>query len=81
MPDSPYANALAKVVQELAETEAKAAQLRETRLTYMWECRRMGMSYAQIANIAGVTKAYVHQVVTRAVKDEIANEKREADES
>lgn len=75
MTDDPYLSALGRVAQELAEADAVSAELREKRLNLMWEARRTGASYAMIAEAAGVTKAYVHQVV----KLEIQRQKAEFD--
>lgn len=63
MPEAAYIQALQRVAEELKDLETKVSGKRDSRLTYMWEARRMGASYSSIAAAAGVTKAYVHQVL------------------
>lgn len=77
MSDNPYLDALERTAAELASVESQASELREKRLAYMWEARRIGASFSKIAQAAGVTKAYVHQVV----KAERLRQEAEANES
>lgn len=77
MTDHPYTAALSQTADKLSETESLASELRSTRLNLMWKARLDGLSYSQIAEAAGVTKAYVHQVV-KAEAQRVAAEFKEA---
>jgi DNA-directed RNA polymerase specialized sigma24 family protein len=65
--------ALKSVAQQIEQVEAKASLLRENRAHLMVESRRSGMKYAEIADYLGVTKAYVHQLVSKVLKAEASD--------
>lgn len=69
MTDNIYLTALKGAAANLELLDSQAAELREKRANLMWEARRLGASYAQIAEACGVTKAYVHQIVTKIMKE------------
>lgn len=69
MSDNPYIEAVRRTSVELTEADVQVASLREKRLNLMWEARRLGASYSTIADAAGVTKAYVHQVIKKIAKE------------
>lgn len=62
--------ALKSVALDIADLDYKVEQLRDQRARLMVDARRAGMKYAEIATFLGVTKAYVHQQVTKATKAE-----------
>jgi DNA-directed RNA polymerase specialized sigma24 family protein len=65
-----FSFALKSVAQQLTDVEDRAAALRENRTHLMIQARKAGMKYVQIAECLGVTKAYVHQQVSKAMKAE-----------
>jgi DNA-directed RNA polymerase specialized sigma subunit len=65
-----FSFALKSVAQQIELVEDKASLLREHRAGLMVEARKSGMKYAEIADCLGVTKAYVHQLVSKVLKAE-----------
>lgn len=58
--------ALDEVAEQIEDAQNQLNWLRTKRVGLMVEARQSGLTYVQIAEALGVTKAYVHQVVKKA---------------
>lgn len=65
-----FKHALKVVASDISVLDAELDQLRGKRCGLMVDARRAGLKYAEIAECLGVTKAYVHQQVSKAMKAE-----------
>lgn len=69
MEEDPFSYRLRDLASSITAKDAELAELRSQRAKIMVEARSAGMTFAKIAALLGVTKAYVHQIVTKATKD------------